>query len=503
MLLVIADTSPIFYLLSIGHIDLWPRLFGKVFVPDAVHKELCHPAAPAMVREWAAGLPGWVEVTPVEALDDAAFWPLGAGERAAITLALTLHADLIFIDERKGTNVALDKGFEVTGTLGLLSLAARRGFVDLPDAFAHSDLFSFGVVLYEMATGLMPFRGESAGVIFEAILNRVPASPVGLNPNLPAKLEDTIHKALEKDRHLRYQSAADMRTDLQRLKRDSESGVFGSTSTGLRPEKDSKSSGIVAALPAPPSSSGSNRTLEMAHVLFTDIVAYSRLPMDQQHEALHHLQEAVRETQKFARVQAGDQLIRLPTGDGMALVLLSDVEAPVRCALELHRILRRWPEIHLRMGIHTGPVYRVQDINAARNVAGGGINIAQRVMDCGDAGHILISESVADVLDQVSTWTTALHDLGEAEVKHGVRIHLFNLYTDEAGNRELPQKFRAAETIAAAARSQSKRKKLSRSCGDADCLSADGGRFYLLPALPASINSNVCETAPHRRGSEV
>jgi class 3 adenylate cyclase len=171
----------------------------------------------------------------------------------------------------------------------------------------------------------------------------------------------------------------------------------------------------------------------MAHVLFTDIVAYSRLPMDQQQQALLHLQEAVRETQEFARAQASDQLIRLPTGDGMALVFLGGVEAPVRCALELHRILRRWPEIHLRMGIHTGPVYRVEDINAARNVAGRGINIAQRVMDCGDGGHILVSKSVADVLDQVSTWKTVLHDLGETEVKHGVRVHLYNLYTDEAG----------------------------------------------------------------------
>ncbi len=204
-----------------------------------------------------------------------------------------------------------------------------------------------------------------------------------------------------------------------------------------------------------------DRTLEMAHVLFMDIVAYSRLPMDQQEQVLLHLQEAVRATQEFARAQASDQLIRLPTGDGMALVFLGDVEAPVRCALELQRILRRWPEMQVRMGIHTGPVYRVEDINAARNVAGGGINIAQRVMDCGDGGHILISKTVADVLEQVSTWKTALHDLGEAEGKHGVRVHLYNLYTDEAGSRELPQKFRTAQTTAATARSRSKRKKLS------------------------------------------
>jgi predicted nucleic acid-binding protein len=137
MRLVVADTSPVFYLLSIGQIDLLPQLFGKVFVPDAVHKELCHPAAPALVREWVASLPVWVEVRSVETLDDAAFLPLGAGERAAITLALSMHADLILIDERKGTHVALDKGFEVAGTLGVLALAARRGLVDLADSFAR------------------------------------------------------------------------------------------------------------------------------------------------------------------------------------------------------------------------------------------------------------------------------------------------------------------------------------------------------------------------------
>ncbi len=211
----------------------------------------------------------------------------------------------------------------------------------------------------------------------------------------------------------------------------------------------------------PQADTGSTCPLEMAHILFLDIVAYTRLPMDQQHQALRHLQQAVRETREFARAQANDRLIGLPTGDGMALVFLGYVEAPVRCAVELHSILRRWPEIQLRMGIHTGPVYRVQDINAALNVAGGGINIAQRVMDCGDAGHILISKTVADVLNQVSRWKTALHDLGETEVKHGVRLHLYNLYTEEAGNRELPVKLRTAQTAAAEALSQSKRKKIS------------------------------------------
>ncbi len=137
MRLVVADTSPLFYLLSIDHIDLLAQLFGRVFVPDAVHKELCPPAAPTLVRNWATHLPAWVEVTPVDILDDPAFMPLGAGERAAITLALSLHADLILIDERQGTKVALNKGFEVTGTLGVLGLAARRGLIDLAASFAR------------------------------------------------------------------------------------------------------------------------------------------------------------------------------------------------------------------------------------------------------------------------------------------------------------------------------------------------------------------------------
>jgi class 3 adenylate cyclase/tetratricopeptide (TPR) repeat protein len=180
--------------------------------------------------------------------------------------------------------------------------------------------------------------------------------------------------------------------------------------------------------------------LEIAHVLFMDIVEYSQLHMDRQHQALRELQATIRNTSEFARAQAADQLIRLPTGDGMALVFFGDPEAPVRCAIELTKILRNHPAIKLRIGIHTGPVYRVADINANRNVAGGGINIAQRVMDCGDAGHILVSGAEADVLGQVSFWSGMLHDLGQVEVKHGLRLHLYNLYIDEAGNPTLPKK---------------------------------------------------------------
>jgi class 3 adenylate cyclase len=180
-----------------------------------------------------------------------------------------------------------------------------------------------------------------------------------------------------------------------------------------------------------------------------DIVAYSMTPMDQQRHRLRELQQIVLSSPEVIRAKSADQLISLPTGDGMALAFFGDSEAPVRCALELSRILREHPEIKVRMGIHSGPVSRVGDINANGNIAGGGINAAQRVMDCGDAGHILVSQSVADVLTQLSGWKTSLQDLGEAEVKHGVRIHLFNLCTDDAGNSELPRKLRAAMAQAA------------------------------------------------------
>ncbi len=208
--------------------------------------------------------------------------------------------------------------------------------------------------------------------------------------------------------------------------------------------------------------SGAAPALEMAHVLFTDIVAYSKLPMEQQKRFIGLLQEAVRSTPTFIRAQSKERLVCLPTGDGMALVFFGNPEYPVRCAMELARRLRDFPEIKLRMGIHTGPVYRVADINAARNVSGGGINIAQRVMDCGDAGHVLVSKVVAEMLAQVSSWSkVVMQDLGEAEVKHGVRIHIYNLYSDEAGNSELPQKLRAAKQAIAAEHSKAKWKKRS------------------------------------------
>jgi len=184
--------------------------------------------------------------------------------------------------------------------------------------------------------------------------------------------------------------------------------------------------------------------LELAHVMFTDIVAFSKLPMDQQDQILVLLQTLVRGTVEYKRAQAADQLISLPTGDGMALVFFGDPESAVRCAQELATAIRNHAELKLRIGVHSGPVYRMSDINANRNVTGGGINMAQRVMDCGDAGHILVSKTTADFLMQVGRWQGSLHDLGEAEVKHGVKLHIYNLYRSDVGNASKPSKMRLA-----------------------------------------------------------
>src|SRR5438876_2778888 len=199
--------------------------------------------------------------------------------------------------------------------------------------------------------------------------------------------------------------------------------------------------------------------LEIAHVLFIDIVGYSKLLIDEQRDYLHTLNEVVRETDSFRAAEAAGKLTRLPTGDGMALVFATTPDAPVSCALQVSKALRSHPELWVRMGIHSGPVSGITDVNDRSNVAGAGINLAQRVMDCGDAGHILLSKHVADDLEQYRQWRSNLHDLGECEVKHDVRVHVVNLYTDELGNPETPEKFqqtKATQPAPAAAVSEAK-----------------------------------------------
>src|SRR5262245_32603743 len=180
---------------------------------------------------------------------------------------------------------------------------------------------------------------------------------------------------------------------------------------------------------------------EIGHVLFIDIVGYSQGLITQQSQQLDTLKRIVRGTEQFRAAEAGGKLLRLPTGDGGALVFRTTPEAPVLCALEIARELKNQPEVRVRMGVHSGPVNEITDLNEQANIAGAGINMAQRVMDCGDNGHILLSKRVADDLAQYPRWRSFLHDLGECEVKHGVRIDVVNFYGDGVGNPQVPKRF--------------------------------------------------------------
>src|SRR4051794_25764447 len=184
---------------------------------------------------------------------------------------------------------------------------------------------------------------------------------------------------------------------------------------------------------------------EIGHVLCIDIVGYSKLLINEQTEQIQTLREIVRGTEQFRLAEAQGKLVRLPTGDGGALVFRNSPEAPVLCALEISKELKAHPEMHVRMGIHSGPVNEITDLNEQANIAGAGINIAQRVMDCGDAGHILLSKHVADDLEHYPRWQPYLHPLGECEVKHGARIGVVNLHNDEAGNPRSPKKLQAVQ----------------------------------------------------------
>src|SRR6266436_94007 len=185
--------------------------------------------------------------------------------------------------------------------------------------------------------------------------------------------------------------------------------------------------------------------LEIAHILLIDVVGYSKLLVNEQVELLQELNQTVRATPSFREAESQGKLIRLPTGDGMALLFFRNPEEPAQCALEISDALQDRPHLRLRMGIHSGPVNRVIDVNDRSNFAGAGINVAQRILDCGDAGHILLSKRVAEDLTHYRHWQPYLHDLGECEVKHGLRLHVFNLCKDNFGNPHLPDKLKRAK----------------------------------------------------------
>jgi TolB-like protein/class 3 adenylate cyclase/Tfp pilus assembly protein PilF len=194
-----------------------------------------------------------------------------------------------------------------------------------------------------------------------------------------------------------------------------------------------------------PADSESHLRLEIGYVLFIDIVGYSKLSINDQHAAIEELNRIVRASEQFQRAEAANRLIRIPTGDGMVLAFYTSPEAPVQCAVEISRALKVHPRLQLRMGIHSGPVGGMVDVNERANLAGAGINTAHRVMDCGDAGHILLSKHVAEDLEEYQRWRPLLHDLGSCEVKHGGRVSVVNLYDDQFGNAKLPQRFETVQ----------------------------------------------------------
>src|SRR5256886_543047 len=226
---------------------------------------------------------------------------------------------------------------------------------------------------------------------------------------------------------------------------------------------------------------GRHRRLEIAHVLFVDIVGYSKLLLNEQSEILDELNEVVRSAEQVRVAQDAGALLRLPTGDGVALIFRGSPEAPAQCALEVARILKSHPKLQLRMGIHSGPVNEVTSADDRANIAGAGINIAQRVMDCGDAGHILLSKRVAQDLESHEGWRPYLHDLGEVTVKHGVSIHIVNLYTDDLGEAQVPAKIeRERDAKAILARRARSKRRNALILGTLIALAAIGLGFFLL-----------------------
>src|SRR5207248_3044845 len=185
--------------------------------------------------------------------------------------------------------------------------------------------------------------------------------------------------------------------------------------------------------------------LEIAHVLFVDIVGYSKLSVNEQHARVDELNRIVRASDQFQKAEAANRILKIPTGDGMALAFYKSPEEPAQCAFEISRALKDNPRLQVRMGIHSGPVSGVVDVNERTNVAGAGINLAQRVMDCGDAGNILVSHHVGEDLAEYERWRPFLHDIGTFEVIHGLRVSVTNLYSDEVGNPNLPGKLQAVK----------------------------------------------------------
>ncbi len=311
----------------------------------------------------------------------------------------------------------------------------------------RADVYCLGTVLYEMLTGVLPFDSDSP---LGMLLHQMSTPPREIEKALPRmsrypELSGTVMRCLRKKPEDRLNAEqlveALSRAETEVLKTPTPSGMY-------TPDFTTSAAFKTLAVPPTPTPDYDSKVekqgsldpkLEIAHVLFLDIVGYSRLQLNAQAQVLQELQQVVTRTPEYMGATK-DDLIALPTGDGMALSFFRNPEAPLRCALYIAAMLRQNPRVQLRMGLHSGPVYRVRDIKDNINVAGGGINFAQRVMDCGDAGHILASGTIADLLTQHHSWESCMHELGVAEVKHGVKLRIFNVHTPDAGNPAVPEK---------------------------------------------------------------
>jgi serine/threonine protein kinase len=278
-----------------------------------------------------------------------------------------------------------------------------------------SDIFALGVIAYEMLTGRRPFNPATQYRIIETIRAGIRVNPQDLRPAIPDQAQELILKALSFDPACRPQRARE----------------FGEMlAQALTSDLDDRTSSPGCAEPG----------VELAHVLCIQLIGFSALPTERQSSILKQFQQIINTTDWFRKAKGANQLVTRSTGDGMALVFFGAPRAPAECALEIARSAKQHPEIALRMGLNSGPVYRVRDLNQAGDATGAGITTAQQVLDCGDPGHILVSQSTAEVLAELSEWSARLHDLGNHKIRQGAQAHLFNLYTSEVGNSAIPRK---------------------------------------------------------------
>ncbi len=320
----------------------------------------------------------------------------------------------------------------VVGTAAYMSPEQIQGrFQD-----GRSDLYSVGVVLYEYLTGHLPFYGDTPATIMMMHLSETPEPPSTKAEGIPEAMDAIVMRLLEKDAPKRFPNAKALRASIEDM-------AFRMELANRQPEP-------VTAPPQPqtPSKMGHNRAPQIAHVLFMDTVGFSKETTTSQAQLVDRLNQAVQASPTFIEAKEAYAVHPIPTGDGMALLFYNDVLAPGRCAIEVTRALQGAKKVPVRMGLHSGLVQTQLDINGNENMVGEGINTAQRVMDFGDAGHILLSLQYATWLQQFDDWKPYIHNLGEGSAKHDQKVAVFSLHASDFGNATRPLKLRSGAVSA-------------------------------------------------------